>query len=277
MWLRFIAPFLAWREYEYTAKSSFNLKIHGNCGELVERYIYYFGVWEPHITRCLRSRLSTGDLFVDVGANIGYFSLLASSLVGDTGRVVAIEASPNIFRALNEHLALNRIRNVRTVNVAVLDQRGTVSLFRGEQGNVGQTTTRAAAGRNFECEVKAEPLEQVLTAEEVSRARIIKIDVEGAEWAVVAGMGSILTNGRENLEIIVEVSPESLATLGKRPNDFFSLFAEYGYQPYLLETGASDSSYFSRSDGARLERIRNGIDKQVDVLFSHLDRDFLTG
>lgn len=68
--------------------------------DLIQRYLYLFGAWEPHLTGWLRRRLRPGDGFVDVGANIGVFSVLAARLVGESGRVVAIEASADVHRRL---------------------------------------------------------------------------------------------------------------------------------------------------------------------------------
>lgn len=76
----------------------------------------------------MAERLKPGDVFVDVGANIGYFSLLASKLVGPGGRVVAIEASPEVFDLLRRNLELNKAHNVRAVNVAISDREGSLQL-----------------------------------------------------------------------------------------------------------------------------------------------------
>jgi hypothetical protein len=64
--------------------------------DVIQRYIFYFGVWEPMISHVTEQMLHKGDVYVDVGANIGYCSLLASNCVGGSGRVVSIEASPTI-------------------------------------------------------------------------------------------------------------------------------------------------------------------------------------
>src|SRR6476619_7171728 len=64
--------------------------------DVIQRYIYSFGVWEPALTNFVKTRLRAGDTFIDVGANIGYYALLASGLVGASGTVVSIEASPSI-------------------------------------------------------------------------------------------------------------------------------------------------------------------------------------
>ena len=82
--------------------------MQGNTQDLIQRYLYWFGVWEPQLTCWIKSRLPPRRVFVDVGANIGYYSLLAASLVGDDGQVVAIEASPSIYRLLCNNLELIR-------------------------------------------------------------------------------------------------------------------------------------------------------------------------
>lgn len=75
------------------ARTRFGATFAVDTQDLIQRYLYLFGVWEPHMTRWLQRRLKPGDVFVDVGANIGYYSILASRLVGARGKVVAIEAS----------------------------------------------------------------------------------------------------------------------------------------------------------------------------------------
>lgn len=120
--------------------------------------------------------LATGDTFVDLGANIGYFTLLASRLVGGHGRVVAIEASPSIFSQLQSNLTLNRVRNVRAVNVAIADHERTVKLYRGPTWNVGQTTVLETADYDVEGEVAAASLSVVLHPEELRSARLMGQD-----------------------------------------------------------------------------------------------------
>src|SRR5882757_4827335 len=96
-------------------RARFGARFAVDTQDLIQRYIYMFGVWEPHMTRWLQSRLRPGDTFVDVGANIGYYSILASRLVGDEGRVVALEASPAFHQQLLKQVRLNEGRNVRAV------------------------------------------------------------------------------------------------------------------------------------------------------------------
>src|SRR5262249_59237800 len=93
-------------------------RMAGNTRDFLQQYLYYFGVWEPDITALIKRRLRLGNCFVDIGANIGYFTLLAARQVGTTGRVVSIEASPAVYSPLTANVRRNRLTQVRALNVA---------------------------------------------------------------------------------------------------------------------------------------------------------------
>ena len=278
-WRRVVDPYFAWHSHEFVASTMFGSKIAGNTNDIIPQYIYYFGLWEPHLTRWIQRRLAPGDTFIDVGANIGYMSLLASQLVGDSGTVVAIEPSPTIVRALHGNLARNRADNVRVVDVAASDSHGRVKVFHGPHGNIGMTTTVDAVaskqGFRFECEVDSAPLSAILTADEMQSARLIKIDVEGAEWSVVGGMGEMLSSCRSDLEIMVEVNPEFLAQQEKQPKDILSVFGNAGFHVYSLENDYSAQSYLTPQTEKRPVRIRNPIECGLDLVFSRQSSEWL--
>ncbi|MDX3388383.1 FkbM family methyltransferase, partial [Streptomyces niveiscabiei] len=108
--------------------------------DVIQRYLYLFGAWEPHLTSFVSRRLRPGDTFIDVGANIGYYTVLASQLVGSTGRVVAVEPSPDFHEALAGNVRLNGCANVRTVNTAVSDTPGRLTFYLEDPMNLGGTT-----------------------------------------------------------------------------------------------------------------------------------------
>ena len=115
--------------------------------DTVQMYVYLFGTWEPDLAAFVRRRLRPGDTFVDVGANVGYVSALASRLVGPRGAVVAIEPSPPVIAALQETLTRNDLTNVRMVAAAVSDREGELPLFTGPSFLVtGDSTTVAPSG-----------------------------------------------------------------------------------------------------------------------------------
>jgi FkbM family methyltransferase len=261
-----------WKEYAFTTHTRFGATVRGNTRDIIQAFIYYFGVWEPHLTAFIEQRLRPGDVFVDVGANIGYFALCASRAVGPAGRVVAFEASPRIHAELLSQLGANRADNVRTVNCAVAASKGKLPLYCGPADNTGMTTTVPSGEFPpvLECEVEADALSALLTEDEVRRARIVKVDVEGAEWSVADGMRPILASCRDDLEVVMEVSPKRLAAAGHSAQDLLGLFAAHGFHAYALDNSYEPASYVPPVAPRRPVRI-DAVSDQTDVVFSRLD------
>lgn len=131
--------FRSLRHRRFEASTRFGTRMAGETSDILDAYIYCFGVWEPNLTHWVRSRLRPNDVFVDIGANIGYFSLLASRLVGGDGAVVAVEAMPETFERLQRNIALNcAARNVRAVNAAAGARHAKVRLYRGPPPTEGR-------------------------------------------------------------------------------------------------------------------------------------------
>lgn len=280
LWDRLIGPHLEWRFHPFTAKTLFGSKMSGNSLDLVARYVYYFGVWEPNITNWLSGRLRPGDTFIDVGANIGYFSLLASRLVGDTGRVVAIEASPEIYRVLENNISQNGLRNVRSVHAAVWNKVDVLKFYSLPECATGNSTTKEswAAKRHLDrvCEVPASVLPTILRPEEVRTARLIKIDVEGAEFEVATGMASMLQSCRHDLEIILEVTPSALAAAGRTSENLLEIFSNCGFHAYSIKNDYMACSYIEPGLASKPQRIRDSImTEQTDVILSRIDSESL--
>ena len=275
LWSRVMDPYLIWGSHPFVTTTIFGMQIAGDAKEIIQQYVYYFGVWEPHITSWISSSLRPGDGFIDVGANIGYYSLLASKLVGEHGRVVAIEASPKTFSHLETNLALNKTVNVRAVNFAASDIKRRLKVFRGHEHNTGLTTVLDCEGFELECEVAAAPLYEIVGVSEMKRTRVVKIDVEGAELSVVAGMGPIITNGRPDLEVVIEVNPVALARQGTSPERLVQPFLDAGYHAYEIENDYSPLSYIPVPTAKRPRRIRSAIRQTVDVVLSRHDCEYL--
>jgi FkbM family methyltransferase len=211
--------------------------------DVIQRYLWLFGVWEPHLTAWMRSCLAPGDLVVDAGAHTGYFTVLASRLVGPAGRVVAIEPSPDFHQALMANITANGCGNVRTVNAAVSDTPGRLTFYLERATNLGGTT--AVRPRTVEASFKADaaPLPTLLTPEELTAARLIKIDVEGSEAAAVRGLVPVLNDLRGDVELVVEVTPRTLAKQGQAVDDVLGPLKELGFHVYRLANDYDPASY----------------------------------
>jgi FkbM family methyltransferase len=257
--------------------------IHFRCRlpDLIPTYLYLFGTWEPDLAAFVRRRLRPGDTFVDVGANIGCITALASRLVGPRGTVVAIEPSPAIIAALQETVARNDLMNVRIVAAAVSDRDHDLPLFAGPTSNVGKTSTVAHRGSLREQgRVRAAPLGSLVTHEQLAAARLIKIDVEGAEDRALAGMVASVDALAPDAELLVELSPQWWSDPGLRPVDVLRPFLDRGFHVYQLPNDYRAWRYLWPRDVEAPRRLRdlavlNRRVARLDLVLSRSDADAL--
>jgi FkbM family methyltransferase len=225
--------------------------------------IFFFGVWEPSVSRTIMNVLQPGDLFVDVGANVGYDSLLASKRVGEQGNVVAIEAASTIFSQLISNVAYNRVKNVRTVNAAVGRERGNLTLYGGDDWNQGRTSPLPREGLRPIQSMPMLPLDEILTVDERSRARLIKIDIEGGEVGVLERLVETLDLYNENLHILVEVSAEPTGAAA----ELFKLLTSNRFKAVAIANDYSVGSYLKSTAPVPPRPIAKLPPHQTDVLF----------
>ncbi len=275
-WYKCTNPLYAWRPYPFVAKTYFGAEIQGNTHDLIQSHIYFLGMWEPRISRWVASRLNPGDTFIDVGANIGYFSLLAATRVGSDGMVLSVEACPEIYRHLAANLRRNRVKSVSAINVAASSARGRLKLYRGIESNGGSTTT--ISDGSGDCpyeEVDALPLHEIVTDAQVQRLKLIKIDVEGAEYDVLQGAAKILERAPVGLEILVELHPSLLEKQNKSAGDVIALMQAHGFNAYFFPGDSSTDIYFAPQRTQALERLNGQTGRIETVVFSREDAGFI--
>jgi len=182
--------------------------------------LHYFHAepYEPGLSRAIADRLKPGDVFIDVGANVGYFSLLAARLVAPGGHVVAFEPDPQTVAAMRRAVEANHLTGgIDIVNAAVADTGGTTQLFLSVDSVLSTTDPdRSPARDQFaftrSIEVSQVTLDGWLAARPELRPRIaaIKIDVEGTEADVLRGMRDTL-RACPRAVVLCETSPGSPA------------------------------------------------------------------
>ena len=173
--------------------TKFGRSLYCDTKDLIQRRIYMFREWEPAVTTWFTQQVKPGDVILDVGANIGYFSLLAQQLSFPGGQVIAVEASPKTFRSLMSNVELNGLNSDSALElhqVAAAEQRGIVHLYQGRPGNTGQSSTLMQPGFTDEGEVMAIPLSELIS--EPNKVKLIKIDIEGDELACLRGLIPVL-------------------------------------------------------------------------------------
>jgi len=244
------------------ARTYFGATLECDVRDMIQATIIHFGVWEPRVSIKLASMIKPGDVVIDVGANIGYFSMLFADRAGAAGGVVAIEALPKLAAVVAENAARNGLRNIRVVNVAASDRPEELTLYQAPSTNIGMTTTRSDRGFAATATVQALPLTEILTADELQRATLIKIDIEGGEVPVLRHFLANLHRFPKTPAVAVEASVSDNPEWG----DLFDRFLERGYRAFDLH---NDYDWvrmldFEMCEPTALDRLP---DKQTDLLF----------
>lgn len=174
------------------------------------------GVHETPGIKLLKRLLSPGMVFFDIGANVGYYTLIAARLVRGEGRVHAFEPEPGNFRLLVRNIQANSFTNVTAVPKAVSDRIATVELFLDGLNRGGPSLSRRnipeISGSVF---VDTLTLDSYLEETETTHVDLIKMDTQGMEGHIVSGAVRTLTEGRPR--IIMEFWPFGLRNMGTDP------------------------------------------------------------
>lgn len=272
IWDYILRPYVNWREIRTTITTKYGFRCNILLPDTIQERIFYFGVWEPLMSQYINDNLSEGDIFIDVGANIGYYSCLASKLVGPLGCVYSIEASPSIHGLLQKNIKLNNITNIITYNNAVYNSETLLKIYKASKVNIGATTTMKikAIDNSYleEAEVEAKPLNKIVDLEELYKARLIKIDVEGAEWFVIEGIKDIIQNFGDDTEWLIEITPDDIERQQGSVEDILSVFEGNGYHLYEIENRYNLSWYMNKISKSTPKPLKKPINSQVDILFT---------
>jgi FkbM family methyltransferase len=191
--------------------------------------------YEPYVTDEVRRLLKPGMVFIDIGANIGYFALLAAALVGPAGQVYAFEPNPDNCRMMEMSIEANCFDNIRLFPFAVAEEKQQFNLDVGgtnSNGRIIDFSPEAVPGQATPLLVEAVVLDETLP--NLERVDVIKLDVEGAEPRAWQGMQQIINKFRPIL--VFEFSPELIpVTSHVSPGSFLDQILGLQYDLYILE------------------------------------------
>ena len=188
------------------------------------------GFSEKHVTDFFKSRIKPGMTVVDVGANIGYYTLLFAQLVGKNGRVYAFEPEPTNIRYLKRNLQLNHYDNVIVIEKAVSDRCGATTLFLSPDNPGGHSLSPVAGQDTINVEVVT--LDDVFRNRDV-RVDFIKMDIEGHEYFAIQGMYRLLCCS-ETVSLVMEYSPQILQQGCVDAEKMLDLLAKMGFRFYSI-------------------------------------------
>ena len=214
---------LIWVQIQHGPSEGLWIRLNPRTGQNVRK-----GIGEPQVQKAFTDHLRPGMTFYDIGANIGFFSLMAARLVGPQGRVVSFEADPEIASRLRENLAHNQFAHAHVEQKAVWSEPASVSFERVDPNTspdrgLGHVSTNLHASGAIT--VEAVSLDQYTASN--PPPDFLKCDVEGAEVAVFQGATRLLS-GKRPICLVEMHSPENHRAL-------LDQFAARGYRCQILD------------------------------------------
>jgi FkbM family methyltransferase len=189
--------------------------------DIVVRDTLRQGSFEAREVEILRSHTSESGVFIDVGANIGYFTLLASRWVGSAGWVYAFEPVRQTYMLLRRNIALNNSVNVTTFQVACAAEPGELSIVTGQDSGWAYLSTDGQGGE----QVAVTTVDRFVVEQRLDRLDVVKIDVEGADFEVIKGACQTIKRFRP----VIWLETSHLSRFGAAPSDVVEYLEPLGY------------------------------------------------
>jgi len=199
-----------------------------NLNDAIPRSIFYLGYYERWETRWLERALAPGWTVLDVGAHIGYYSLLCAKALGRNGSVYAFEPCPSTFIRLRRNLDLNPDLNVHAQAMALADRTEHLCMSEADSSNTGTSFVMGKDARNLSIPVTT--LDEFVRERRLARVDFIKVDVEGYEMKLLAGADDTLARFRPRL--MVEVNPDALIRFDSSAENLMQALRARNYSIY---------------------------------------------
>lgn len=197
---------------------------------VLEMKLWLLGMYEPEVVDYFVADVYPGQVIVDIGANIGLFSLMAAEIVGPRGRVIAYEPHPKTFRELQDNLERNGYTNVQTVSCAISDAPGVLRMSVFADCDLNSVAFKADLDV---IEVPARTLDDSLDELGIDRCHLIKMDIEGGELFALRGIERTLKRN-PNLRMLIEMHNSQIRALGGSPEELLQMLMDRGFTLYEI-------------------------------------------
>lgn len=233
----FVQRWILRRPFLIARATSLGLVFKVKTQDVVGRHIYKYHAHEPALSAWLvrNAGCRDGDVFLDIGANIGWYSLLFSRIARPGSRIFAFEPDALNSRLLRENLGMNRADSVEVIEAAVAESSGRSKLYRYGSNNLGRHSMLETAGRDA-VDIDTVGLDDFWQQRGLAdaRVRVLKIDVEGYEYFALGSGKAVL---RRTELVVSEYSPGVMLDHGVRPEALLDLLGDAGFTPWRLAGG----------------------------------------
>ena len=225
---RFFAPLHLFRGVKKEVVYRKHFRIQLDLDDWIQQQIYFLGDYEKEEIDFLYSYLKPGNTFIDIGGNIGIFSLNASGIVGQHGKVIAFEAFAPNFEKIKKNIQRNGISNTTLEHCAISDRKGKLEIYYDENAdNVGMASSYLE-NSTLKVEVDSISLDEYLNIHPLKTVDLIKIDIEGGEFLALQGMKNVLKNHQP--AIIIEMNHMTMEKSGTSEKEVLQFFSAQEYQ-----------------------------------------------
>lgn len=209
------------------------MRLHAAGDQIISARLRQERCWEVYETALTLQHLHPGDVYVDVGANIGYYTLLAAQRVGVQGRVIAYEPDKNNFALLRSNIDMNHFSQVDIFPCALSDQNATGHLFLSDDnfGDHRIYESPYVRQRRAIALVKGDEHLGRLT----TRMDFLKIDTQGSEFFVMKGLSGLLERNREHLRMIIEFCPYGIRHSGANGHELVRMLENLQMQYNIID------------------------------------------
>jgi FkbM family methyltransferase len=212
-----------------------DVKINLYKDSVLSRLIY--DGFEKEETDYVASILEEGDIFIDIGANVGLFSLLVSKIVGEKGKIICFEPSPATFVRLVENVQLNHFKNIDLRNIGLSDKKEELVFFISKNGYDAWNSFAPRYDNILEesISVPVSTLNIELNNIDKSKIKLVKIDVEGWEKFVLYGGKDFFIN--YSPIVMIEFTEENTFNAGYPVYEIYDIMKNFGYAWYTIKSG----------------------------------------
>lgn len=203
---------------------------------MIALFLLKLGILEKREMDFFKKTIKKGWTVLDIGANIGYPSLLFSKLVGENGKVFAFEPDKNNLATLKRNIKENKIRNVEIVPLAVSNHTGKATLYLSDSHS-GDHRIYSSGEKRKTLTIKTVKLDDYF--DPLPKIDFIQMDVQGAEESVFRGMRNLL-EANKGIKILLEFWPEGLRRIGADPRKFLELIEGFGFKLKRIDEISGD-------------------------------------
>lgn len=197
--------------------------------------------YEPEVVYVISEVLKQGSIFADIGAHIGYHTLIARNMIGDSGKIYSVEANAENYRMLCDNVSINAYENIQCVNAIVSDVDGQGNLFINRDNDGGhslwdcsQLNWNQATNKNRKMIMMPSiTIDTLMDHFSIPHIDLIKIDTEGAELSILKGAKKALQDGKIR-NAVLEIHEYGLKALGGSPGELFDFMLGFGYEQESL-------------------------------------------